>query len=905
VAIHSAKDLPYPLPRGIEVIALFEAFDQRDSLVSRNNLRLKSLPAGARIGTSSPTRKRELLTLRPDMEVVSIRGTIEERIAQVDSGFVDALIVASCALSRLGLSHRAAEILPFETHPLQGNLAVTARNDREDLKLIFADKDIRRLYGKVTLVGFGPGNPDLLTLGGDKALTEADIIFHDDLIEQSFPDKYNADKVYVGKRKDRHSFEQGDINRLMLNAAREGKQVVRLKGGDPMVFAHGGEEIEFLQSNFVDVTVIPGVSSGIAVSSLTKVPLTHRGIASSVAFVTGHSPETSLPNADTVVIYMGGSYIRNIAFKAIADGRNPETPVLLVHNVSHPDQQEFFSTLAELSVSDTKYPTPVIIVIGDVVSLRNNAEQAVVKPNYLITGTQKEHYEQIGNVIHQPLISIDPIWPNEALVTEINKLNQYDWLFFTSRYTVNFFFEALEKSDKDARVFAGLKIASVGRVTSAALKMHGIIPDVQAVEESSAGLLNHFRENNTPVGKLLIPRSDIGLPVLPEGMRNLGWDVTTVSVYHNTYPENLIQLDLDNIPNIVFSSPSCVSNFLKLYKHFPPEKNYIFRGKETEKRFTRFRNLRTDIATREKFADIRLSYADFIYPYFIVDGENQEQPVHSLKGISRFSIDRLLIDLEDTVSLGIDKILLFGVIDNNLKDEKGSAGYDPDSLVCRAIRTIKAKFPQLIVITDVCLCAYTAHGHCGLLQGETIDNDSTLPLLAQMAWVHAQAGADFVAPSAMMDGQIQALKQKLTENRSETKILAYSAKYSSNFYGPFRDAAGSAPGFGDRKTYQMDYRTLNQGVDEIAADISEGADWVMVKPAQAYLDIIHRGKTAFPDVPMVAYQVSGEYALLKNGAEAGLINEAQGFLESLTAIKRAGANYIITYYAKDFIRKGL
>ena len=319
----------------------------------------------------------------------------------------------------------------------------------------------------------------------------------------------------------------------------------------------------------------------------------------------------------------------------------------------------------------------------------------------------------------------------------------------------------------------------------------------------------------------------------------------------------------------------------------------------------RFRQYRTDAATRDKYADVRVSVTDFIYPYFIVDGKNEVQPIKTLKGISRFSIDQLLVDLQETIALGIDKILLFGVIADNLKDEVGSSGYDPDSLVCRAVRAIKKQYPKLVVFTDVCLCEYTSHGHCGLLKGQTVDNDSTLPLLAKIALVHAQAGADFVAPSAMMDGQIQVLKAILKEHNLDTKVMAYSAKYSSNFYGPFRDAAGSAPSFGDRKTYQMDYRASYQGIEEIQADIEEGADWVMVKPAQAYLDIIQRASVAFPKVPLAAYQVSGEYALLKNGAEAGLINEEQGFLESLTAIKRAGANYIITYYAKDFVRKGL
>lgn len=319
----------------------------------------------------------------------------------------------------------------------------------------------------------------------------------------------------------------------------------------------------------------------------------------------------------------------------------------------------------------------------------------------------------------------------------------------------------------------------------------------------------------------------------------------------------------------------------------------------------RFRLYRKDAATRDFYADVHVTAKDFIYPYFIVDGEKQTQPIHSLKGISRFSPDELIKDLAETVALGINKILLFGVIEQALKDETGTVGYAPDSLVCRTIALIKMHYPQLVVFTDVCLCEYTSHGHCGLLKGETVDNDSTLPLLAKMALAHARAGADFVAPSAMMDGQVKAIKEILTANKQTAKVLAYSAKYASSFYGPFRDAAASAPSFGDRKSYQMDYRTKNQGLNEIAADIEEGADCVMVKPAQSYLDIIHRASIAYPSIPLVAYQVSGEFAMLKAAAEANLLNEGAAFLETLTAIKRAGANYIISYYAKEFIRKGL
>ena len=319
----------------------------------------------------------------------------------------------------------------------------------------------------------------------------------------------------------------------------------------------------------------------------------------------------------------------------------------------------------------------------------------------------------------------------------------------------------------------------------------------------------------------------------------------------------------------------------------------------------RFRPYRTDEATREAYAEVRISNSDFIYPYFVVDGSRRIEPIASLKGISRLSPDEIVLDLADTLALGIDKILLFGVVDDTEKDDRGSAAYDPESVVCRAIRLIKQHYPNVVVFTDVCLCEYTSHGHCGLLLGQTVDNDSTLPLLAKMALVHAQAGADFVAPSAMMDGQIEAIRQVLDQHGLKTRILAYSAKYASSFYGPFRDAAGSAPSFGDRKSYHMDYRTRYQGLDEITADLDEGADWVMVKPALSYLDVLRQASDKYPNTPLVGYQVSGEYAMLKAAAQAGVLNEEAAFTETLTAIKRAGAHYIISYYAKEFIRKGL
>ena len=319
----------------------------------------------------------------------------------------------------------------------------------------------------------------------------------------------------------------------------------------------------------------------------------------------------------------------------------------------------------------------------------------------------------------------------------------------------------------------------------------------------------------------------------------------------------------------------------------------------------RFRPYRLTPEIRDKYADVSINVKDFIYPYFVVEGDGVKEEISTMPGIYRFSIDTLVEDVKEIYALGIDKVLLFGVIDDDQKDERGSLAYAEDALVCRAVKAIKAAQPEVCVITDVCLCEYTSHGHCGLLCNHDVDNDSTLPLLAEMAYVHAKAGADFVAPSAMMDGQIEALDKRLREAglRDKCKILAYSAKYASAFYGPFRDAADSAPSFGDRKTYQMDYRTHDQGLEEIAADIEEGADWTMVKPAMPYLDMIARGVERFPQTPMVAYQVSGEYSMLKAAAKLGYLDEQRVVFESLIAIKRAGAQYIISYYAKEYMQR--
>ena len=323
----------------------------------------------------------------------------------------------------------------------------------------------------------------------------------------------------------------------------------------------------------------------------------------------------------------------------------------------------------------------------------------------------------------------------------------------------------------------------------------------------------------------------------------------------------------------------------------------------SELNFRRLRPLRATAADRDRNAETTLSAADFILPFFVVEGTGIDHPLPTLTGVSHLSIDRLVEAARKALDAGVDKVLLFGVIDSSLKGPGAPEAVRRDSLVARAVAGLKKALPSLTVMTDVCVCAYTDHGHCGVLQGHEIDNDASLPLLAEMALGHALAGADFVAPSAMMDGQVAAIRARLDEEGlARTKILGYSAKYASKLYGPFRDAAASAPSFGDRKSYQMDPRSGTQGVDEAAADLEEGADWLMVKPSTFYLDVVAAIKTRFPQVPLAAYHTSGEYMMVRHGAAAGLFSYEEGLSENFYAIKRAGAGFIITYAAVDAAR---
>ena len=315
------------------------------------------------------------------------------------------------------------------------------------------------------------------------------------------------------------------------------------------------------------------------------------------------------------------------------------------------------------------------------------------------------------------------------------------------------------------------------------------------------------------------------------------------------------------------------------------------------------RRLRKNAIIRNAVAETRLSKEMFVYPYFVIGGKNSAEPIKAMPGVFHFSVDRLIKDVEKGLKVGINKILLFGV--GEVKTKNASSSFDKNSIIAKAVRELKNRFgDELYVITDVCVCAYTTHGHCGILEHEYVQNDKSVDVLAKMALAHAQAGADMVAPSDMMDGRVLAIRETLDKNGFEnTGIMSYSTKFASAYYGPFREAADSSPSHGDRKSYQMDFRNGREALQESLIDENEGADILMVKPALAYLDVIRelRDNTL---LPIACYNVSGEYSMVKAAAKQGLVDEQKIVMENMYAFARAGAGIIITYHAKDILEKG-
>ena len=652
IAIHSAKDLPYPLPEDIEVIALFPAFDTTDSLVSRDHKKLAELPAGSIIGTSSPLRKKGLNELRPDLTIKGIRGCIEERVQQVKDGKYDAAIVATCALKRLGMEDEIAEVLPFPTHPLQGFLAITGKkvkseerrmknqnaesssaSEQENSSLFTLRSSLKNLLnsqGSVSLVGFGPGDPDLLTIKAAKAIDAADIIFYDDLIDDSYLADKKAEKIYVGKRAGYHHKEQAEINRLLLEAAREGKNVVRLKGGDPMIFAHGSEEIEYLESNLIKVNVIPGITTASALAASQKISLTHRDFSSSVALVSGHTPQPVTPDAETLVYYMGAKQLQTIATQLIdKEGWAFNTPVLLTYNVSRPDEQTFETTLWNLRNGEMQnLPTPLIALIGNVAGLKHH-QASDIKPT-LYTGTLPAIEKRKADYTYTPLIEISYHPSYFTKILEDNYCEHYDgksfteycewdesqalYYIFTSQYGVQAtldYYDLIFK-EQEEHVFI-----SIGDTTTEALHKAGVKDVIQVEQDNRYGVIEWFKKEKERLDAarpqyehsyelfekmdldnydheladfvyryenrlVFYPHSSLSPEDIPLALQELGFNVLSAVVYNNELPKNPRRVNLNHFKRIVFTSPSTIDNFIKLYGKLPENTEFITRGPITQ-----------------------------------------------------------------------------------------------------------------------------------------------------------------------------------------------------------------------------------------------------------------------------------------------------------------------------------
>ncbi len=604
LAIHSAKDLPQPLPTGLSIFALTPCLDETDSFVGHK--RISQLPPGSRVGASSLNRKEALLQLNPKIQPVDIRGTIAERLALIDKGKLDGLIVASCALQRLGWENRITEIMPWETTPLQGQLAIVGREDGRLLRSEMARVDVRRSYGRVTLVGAGPGDPQLITLKGVEALKKANCVFYDYLIDKALlKHAPQAEKIYVGKRKGSESLPQNELSRMLRHKAVQGRQVVRLKGGDPLIFGRGADEIAYLKAYHIEVNVIPGVTSATGIPSGLGIPLTARGFSSSVAFVSGHAKEESasrtqpikIPKADTLVFLMGLTKLPLIVHSLQKQGWSKDTPCLVVSKGTTKAQKLAAGALKDIEnlVNAAGLEPPALIVVGQTVRFfragltkdsqpGNHSGTHSPDHHILYLGTHPEKYRSLGRILHFPMIEIRGIkFTRKFRQTIFKDLDDCDLVILTSPHAVQYFFAFLKSHEYPVARLQQIDFVVVGYETKAALRQEGIEPKLVAEKETSEGLFAELDRGYNLQGKrILLPRSALPNPFLKEHLRQKGARVHEFAIYRNikTKRKNLPRARIDSV---FFSSPSTVRNFLEDFKAIPDQWQILSKGTTTQR----------------------------------------------------------------------------------------------------------------------------------------------------------------------------------------------------------------------------------------------------------------------------------------------------------------------------------
>ncbi|HBR14274.1 MAG TPA: hypothetical protein DD723_01870 [Candidatus Omnitrophica bacterium] len=603
IAVHSAKDLPQILREDLCIWALTKSLDETDVFVGK--MPLSELPSGAKVGTSSLIRQNEIKKFNPRVHVCDIRGTIQERLDLVEQGKVDGIIVATVALRRLGLTRYIREIMPWEAAPLQGQLAVVGRRKDFRWHQLFALIDVRKSFGKVYLVGAGPGDPELITVKGVKILKEADCVFYDYLAHQNLLDyARKAEKIYVGKRKGSQVMPQPELNKLLRQKAMAGKIVVRLKGGDPLVFGRGADEITYLRSYHVDVQVIPGLSSATAIPSSLNIPLTARGLSSSVAFLSGHlaaddeegshvSAEQEgkmsteimkIPKADTVVFLMGLTRLASIVDSLREAGWSQDSLIMVVSKGTRADEEIVSGRLGDIAkkVEEKGLKPPALIVAGPTIQFLK--KEALKKERILYTGTNPEKYTSFGEIVHFPMIEIKPAYLEKGVVDRLTaRLHEYQAIIFTSRFAVKYFFEILTHEHWPVFSLRSTDFIVIGKDTAQALAVYDFEPLILAEIETGEGLFQKILQEYDVKGKrILFPRSSLPNPYLKNELTKWGASVDELAVYQNIKPEKR-NMPEGRIDKILFTSPSTVKNFLRDYDIIPPIWEILSKGPVTRR----------------------------------------------------------------------------------------------------------------------------------------------------------------------------------------------------------------------------------------------------------------------------------------------------------------------------------
>ena len=757
---------------------------------------------------------------------------------------------------------------------------------------------------QVYLVGAGPGDPGLLTLKGRAAIERADVLVYDRLVSPRLlgyarPD---CELVYVGKTPDHHTLPQHKINALLVKKALAGNVVVRLKGGDPFVFGRGGEEAEELRAHGLSYEVVPGVTSAIAAPAYAGIPVTHRDAASSFTVITGHERDgkgvSAIPWGQvarlkgTLVFLMGMENLPRIVDNLVGHGMDPATPAAVVRYGTWPMQRTVRAPLAALEerVGEEGIENPAVIVVGQVAALRERLSWAERKPLFgkTVVVTRARHQasalasaleERGAQVLEFPAIEIAPPTDPQPLAEAVAGIEAYRWVVLTSANGVDAFFAEAAAQRLDARCLAGAEVAAIGTGTQAALAAYGITQVHVAREFCAEGLAGLLAGKVRAGDRVLIARAEEARDVLPRALEEQGAQVSDVAAYRPRAGRPVaarggrpvLHRSRDH-GDAARGRPRAPRPGGRVHHRGPRGRARRYaRRRAPMKMRKRPRRLRETAGLRAMVREHHVRVDDLVYPLFVCSGTGKQEPVPSMPGVFHYSLDRLGPVLDEVAGKGIPAILLFGL--PAFKDARGTQAYAEDGIVQQAVALAKERQPALTVITDVCLCEYTDHGHCGLVDGERVLNDESVALLAATAVSHARAGADIVAPSDMMDGRVGAIRDALDENGFEhVAVMSYAAKFASAFYGPFREAADSAPQFGDRKSYQMDPANGDEALREVMLDVEEGADLVIVKPALAYGDVLYRTKQAC-GLPVAAYCVSGEYAMVKAAAAQGWIDE--------------------------------